>query len=559
MNLAPNSPLEPRTNPAREADFQALSQQINGLEVALSEGEAKISTLQAENERLSTRIQWFERQYKLDQARRFGASSEKAQGLQQELFNEAEMMADPFGSDQAEEETITVPAHQRKKRTRNTTIKDEMVKEIVVHELDASERVCPHDQAILKAIGHDSRRELKIIPEQVWAVEHRYMNYACPGCDQTIKSTPRESRISQGLCSPQAAAAVATNKYVDHQPLYRQSERLARAGVRIDRSTLGRWMIQHGEASQPLINLMQDEIRDYPYQQLDETTVKVLKTQHKNKNPNNHNQKKKSSGAHQGYLWVQWGGPPDRPVVLYDYDPTRAGDVVRRLLANYAGCVQTDGYPTYIGVMAGLKITHALCNAHARRKFAELIKSSQGPHDPSSGHAQMAIAYYKELYRIEKELRETRESTPPAVWHQQRLKKRQQESRPIFDELMQWADDLLHRIPPKSMLGEALGYFVKRKKGLAVFLDNGVVEMDTNLVENRIRPVALGRRNWLFSDTEHGVRASANLYSLINTAMLNGHNPYAYLNHVFKELPRADTIDKFEALLPWNVEPESLE
>jgi transposase len=554
MVLPPNSALEPRSIPTREADFQALSQHINGLQIALGEGQEKISTLQAENERLSTRIQWFERQYKLDQARRFGASSEKAQGLQRELFNEAETLADPSEPDQAEE-TITVPAHQRKKRSRTPTIKDEMVKEIVLHELDPSELTCPHDQATLKAIGHDRRRELKIIPEQVWAVEHRYVNYACPGCDQTIKSTPRESRISQGLCSPQAAAAVATNKYVDHQPLYRQSERLARAGVRIDRSTLGRWMIQHGEASQPLINLMQDEIRDYPYQQLDETTVKVLKTQHKNKDGD----QKKTKGAHQGYLWVQWGGPPDRPVILYDYDPTRAGEVARRLLANYEGCVQTDGYPTYIGVMAGLTITHALCNAHARRKFADIIRSSQGPHDQLPGQAVVAIRYYKALYRIEKELRETKDTTPPAIWHQQRLKRRQLESKPIFDELMQWADDLLHRIPPKSMLGEALGYFVKRKTGLAVFLNNGVVEMDTNLVENRIRPVALGRRNWLFSDTEHGVRASANLYSLINTAMLNGHNPYAYLNHIFKELPRASTIDEFEALLPWNVEPGRLE
>ena len=555
MDLPPNSPLKSHPNPAREDGHQALSQHINGLEIALGEGQEKISSLQAENERLSTRIQWFERQYKLGQARRFGASSEKANGLQQELFNEAEAAVAPSDTDQAEEETTTVPAHQRKKCSRNTAIKDEMVKEIVYHELEASERLCPHDQTMLKAIGHDSRRELKIIPEQVWAVEHRYRNYVCPCCDQTIKSTPREPRISQGLCSPQAAAAVATNKYVDHQPLYRQSEGLARAGVRIDRSTLGRWMIQHGEASQPLINLMQDGIRDYPYQQLDETTVKVLKTQHKNKDGHH----KKTKGAHQGYLWVQWGGPPERPIVLYDYDPTRAGDVARRLLANYEGCVQTDGYPTYIGVMASLKAIHALCHAHARRKFTDIIKSSQGPGDPLSGHAAVAVQYYKTLYRIEKELRTAREITPSAVWHQQRLEKRQQASKPILNELMQWADDRLHHIPPKSILGEALGYLVKRKTGLSVFLDNGAVEMDTNLVENRIRPVALGRRNWLFSDTEHGVKASANLYSLINTAMLNGHNPYAYLNYVFKELPRANTIEEFEALLPWNVDPSRLE
>lgn len=538
------------------ATVKTLSHQVAGLKTSLDQRDDTISTqettistqeqqitvLQVENEHLSSRNQWLERQIKLGQAHRFGSRSEKAHGLQRELFNEDEMIEDRTDPDQMDD-TTTVPEHSRKKRSRTPTLSDDLVREIVIHELDESERVCPFDQAILKAIGHDTRREVKIIPEQVWAVEHRYINYACPCCDQSIKSAPREPRLSTGLCSPQAAAAVATNKYVDHLPLYRQTERLRRGGVPIDRSTLARWMIRHGEASQPLINLMQDTVRDYPYQQLDETTVKVLKTR----------KKKKSKGAHQGYLWVQRGGPPDQPVILYDYDPGRGGDVARALLAGFTGCVQTDGYPTYIGVMADLKVIHALCNVHARRRFTDIIKGASNVKDAPAGHAHVAIDYYKQLYRIKAELRDTRESSMPYVWHQHRLEQRQQQSRPIFEQLIGWADDLLHRIPPKSVLGEALGYLVKHRVGLSVFLNNGVVEMDTNLVENRIRPVALGRRNWLFSDTEHGVKASANLYSLINTAMLNGHNPHTYLVHVFKELPTINTVDGFDALLPWNV------
>ncbi|MGI9228850.1 MAG: IS66 family transposase [Gammaproteobacteria bacterium] len=530
-----------------QARCEALCQQLEGLETTFNQDQQKIAALQAENERLSARVQWFERQLRLDQARRFGATSEKAHGLQRELFNEAEMRMDQTDADQAQQ-IITVPAHQRNKQPRTATIKDELVKEIVIHELDESERVCAHDQATLTAIGYDARRELKLIPEQIWAVEHRYINYACPCCDQTIKSTPREARISQGLCSAQAAAAVATNKYVDHLPLYRQSERLRRAGVAIDRGTLCRWMIQHGQAIQPLINLMRDEVQDTPYQQLDETTVKVLKTKHK-----------KSKGAHQGYLWVQRGGPPDKPVMLYDYDPSRSGAVARKLLAGFKGCVQTDGYPTYISVMAELQITHALCNAHARRKFMDVIKSSRGPPDQHAGHAQVAIDYYQQLYRVEAACRDTREQTDPERWCRQRQAQRQQHARPIFEQFIQWADDLLPRVPPTSKLGDALSYLVKHHRGLRVFLDNGIVEMDNNLLENRIRPVALGRRNWLFSDTEHGVKASANLYSLINTAMLNGHNPHTYLVHVFKELPKAQTLDQFEALLPWQVTPDTLD
>lgn len=521
---------------------RALLNQVAGLKETLSEREQKISSQQAEIERLSARIQWFERQHRLDQARHFGPGSEKAHGLQRAMFNEAEMLVDQ------DSEPVTVAAHQRKRRPRTPTISNDLVREVVYHELDEAERICPHDESLLKAMGHDARRELKIIPEQVWAVEHRYVTYVCPCCDETIKSTPREARISQGLCSPQAAAAVAINKYVDHLPLYRQSERLGRAGVPIDRGTLGRWIIQHGDAVQPLINLMQDSVREYPYQQLDETTVKVLKPE-----------KKKSKGAHQGYLWVQRGGPPDRPVILYDYDPSRAGDVARGLLAGFTGCVQTDGYPTYIGVMADLGVTHALCNVHARRKFVEVIKSSRGPHDTQTGHANVAVDYYKQLYRIEAELREGRDGIDPQTWYQQRLQRRQQHARPIFEDMVRWADDLLHRVPPTSKLGDALGYLVKHQTGLGVFLDNGVVELDNNLIENRIRPVALGRRNWLFCDTEHGARASANLYGLINTAMLNGHNPYAYLVHTFTELPKAGTLEQFEALLPWNIKPETLE
>ncbi|HIG14410.1 MAG TPA: IS66 family transposase [Gammaproteobacteria bacterium] len=544
------STQNPGSESAKMGTMKALHQalfQVEGLKDTLSQREQKISKQQSEIERLSAHVQWLERQMKLDRARRFGAASETSHSLQRELFNEAEMLVDQADDGQGNE-PITVEAHQRKRRPRTPTIHDDLVKEIVTHELDETERVCPHDQAFLKAIGYDARRELKIIPEQVWAVEHRYINYACPCCDKTIKSTPREPRISQGLCSPQAAAAVATNKYVDHLPLYRQSERFARVGVPVDRATLGRWMIGHGEATQPLVNLMQDVVRDYPYQQLDETPVKVLKTK-----------KKKSKGAQQGYLWVQRGGPPDRPVILYNYDPSRAGGVARGLLADFTGCVQTDGYPTYIRVMADLKVIHALCNVHARRRFTDVIKAGRDSHHQSAGHANIAIEYYKQLYRIEAELREDRDRTDPQTWYQHRLQQRQEQSRPIFEELIQWGDDLLHRVPPKSSLGDALGYLVKHRTGLGVFLDNGMVEMDNNLVENRIRPVALGRRNWLFSDTEHGVRASANLYSLINTAMLNGHNPYTYLVHIFKELPRANTLEEFEALLPWNVKPDMLE
>ncbi len=175
------SPQNPGSESTEMGTMKALHQalfQVERLKDTLSLREQKISTQQSEIERLSAHVQWLERQMKLDQTRRFGAASETSHSLQRELFNEAEVLVDQIGDSQ-DNETITVEAHQRKRRPRTPTIHDDLVKEIVTHELDQTERVCPHDQAILKAIGHDARRELKIIPEQVWAVEHRYLNYAC--------------------------------------------------------------------------------------------------------------------------------------------------------------------------------------------------------------------------------------------------------------------------------------------------------------------------------------------------------------------------------------------
>jgi len=480
-------------------------------------------------EKLETKLAWFERQFKLEHARRFGKSSEADHALQADLFDEGEAPKVPNPAD----DEITVPAHQRKKRRSGPTISDDMVKDVVLHKIDESDRICPHDQLVMPCVTFEVRRELTIIPEQVWATEHRYEVYACKNGDHAI-STPREPRISKGQCSPEAAAAIAINKIVDHLPLYRQAKRYARSGFNLDRATMARWMVQHGQALQPLVNLLGDHIMDYAYQQMDETTGRVLKQSKKKKN-------------NRAYIWLQRGGPPGQPVVLYHYDPTRSSAVIRRLLADYEGCVQTDGYPPYATVLYELAIIHCLCNAHARRKFVETQKAIGDASHHEYSHAVVAIQLYKELYRIEEEMRQAN------LGPEERLRIRQEQSLPLWSQLIGWADDLLHRVRPKSHLGSALGYLIKHQIPLGQFLHNGLAEIDTNRVENQVRPYALGRKNWMFHDTEPGAVASLNLYSVCNTAMLNGHNPYAYLRHVFKELPKAATVPQFEALLPWNL------
>jgi len=481
MDKTAQKPVNQALDDALETQNAVLRQTLSERDQTLSEQSRQIETLQA-------RIQWFERQFNLERARQFAPTSEVMPSLQPDLFNEAEALLDP----QAVDDTIPIAAHARKKnKPRTALITDEMIKEVVVHDLDAEDRHCDNDDTVLQPMGYETRRELVIIPEQVYAIEHRYTQYACRQCKQSIKTAPREPRISTGLCSPQAAAAVVVNKFVDHLPLYRQSARYTRQGIQIDRSTLARWMIQHGQAVQSLVNLCRDEVDDYPYQQLDETRQKVLKPKSKGTNTNKDKNKK---GGHQGYFWVQRGGPPDRPVVLYHYAGSRAGEVARTLLTGFTGCVQTDAYSPYFKVIAGLSLSHALCNAHARRGFTDAIKAIGDSKLAEHAESMVAVHHYGALYTLERKLKKAKvDYKELEQWYQYRLQRRQQEALPIWKALITWAEQTLRTCRPRSHLGKAVGYLVKYQKQLAVYLNNPLVEIDNNGVENKIRPVALGR------------------------------------------------------------------
>jgi len=248
------------------------------------------------------------------------------------------------------------------------------------------------------------------------------------------------------------------------------------------------------------------------------------------------------------YLWLQRGGPPGQPVVLYDYDPGRGAEVPKRLLAGFTGYLQTDGYDGYNAVVAVNALTHVGCMAHARRKFDEAVKA-QGKKQPA-GKAHIGLALIRKLYRIEKQARTL---TP-----EDRHAHRQRHALPILDELRSWLDDSLPQVPPTSATGKALNYLHNEWDKLSRYLDDGRLEIDNNGAENAIRPFVLGRKNWLFSASVKGVQASANLYSLIETTKANGLAPYAYLRHLFTELPKAETVEAIEALLPGNLSKDQI-
>ena len=229
--------------------------------------------------------------------------------------------------------------------------------------------------------------------------------------------------------------------------------------------------------------------------------------------------------------------------MLYDYDPTRSRDVPTRLLADYRGYLQTDGYEGYNAVVADNAIVRVGCMAHARRRFVDAVKA-QGK-GKKTGIAPHALALIRKLYRIEKQAR--------GFAPEERKKHRDTYARPVLEKLREWLDIHLPQVPPKTATGEALSYLDAQWDKLIRYLDDGRLEIDNNLTENAIRPFVVGRKNFLFSQSVRGVTASASLYSLIETAKANGLEPYAYLREVFTRLPAAATVDDIEALLPFNI------
>ena len=294
---------------------------------------------------------------------------------------------------------------------------------------------------------------------------------------------------------------------------------------------LAHWMVKAGEFVQPLINLLRERLLAYDIVAMDETRLQVLKEPGK-------------WAESQSYLWAQRGGPPDHPILLYDYDPSRSQKVPIRLLEGFLGYLLTDGYEAYGKVCAEYGLTAVGCWAHVQRKFDEAIKAQGllGPEKREASLAGVAMAKIQQLYRIERETK--------ALSAKERQRVRRERAVPMLADICAWLDEHLPIVLPRSALGKAMNYTHKQWPKLIVYVEGGRLRIDNNLIENAIRPFVIGRKNWLFCDTVAGANASANLYSLIEMAKANGIKPYGYLRIVFTELPQATSVDEIETLLP---------
>jgi len=463
----------------------------------------------------------------------FGRKSEKApkDDGQLSLFD----IPEPDMPISKESEETIVASHTRKKRGRKPLPKN-LPRVDVVHELNEEELHCGCGH-LKSHIGQEVSEQLDYIPAKVQVIRNIRYKYACKNCEGTDDSGPTVSIarmpdqiIPKSMSTPGLLAHIMTAKFADALPFYRQEKQFSRIGIELPRSTMCNWAMKVVAACDILMDMMKDSILKGPMINIDETTVQVLK----------------EPGKSKSYMWVFKGGPPDKPIILFQYHPTRSGDVAAAFLKGYKGIVQTDGYGGYNFLADKKDILHVGCWVHARRKFKEVTKAA-GNKKNLSGNAGTALNYISKLYKIEKEARQKK--LPPDKIYTQR----QSQAVPILEEFKRWLDAKVEKAPPKSLLGKAINYTLNEWHCLIKYTEDGIIKLDNNAVENAIRPFVVGRKNWLFSSTPQGAHASAAIYSLIETAKANGLDPYWYLKYLFKYLPEAMTEDGFEALLPHKV------
>ena len=505
---------------------KTLQDKNNELQDKDTELQRKESTVNTQRQRIQQLLE------QLAQARqqRFGRSSEQLNPHQLSLFDEAEHACDDDALESAPSDTdsITVKPHRRKKRGR-VALPDDLPREERIYDLSAEQRICPHDGTSLKAIGEASSEQLDIVPAQVKVIRHICKKYACPHCQSYIVTARKPKQpIESSIASAGLLAHVITSKYQDSLPLHRQETIFRRIGVDLKRNTLANWMIHCGTLIQPLINALSDRLLEQPIIHMDETPVRVLRPE-------------QGSSTKKHYMWVQRAGPPDKSYhdVIFHYADSRSGAVAEYLLSGYRGTIMVDGYSAYNQLKSD-EIQRLGCWAHARRKFHE---AKQAQPKGKSGKADQALAWIQKLYAIEKQVMQL--DTEP-----ERRAYRQQHSKPVVDKLNQWREKNLLITPPETALGKALVYLTNQWNYLSVYIEHGDYPIDNNPAENAIRPFVLGRKNWLFSNSTRGAKASANLYSLIETAKAHQVEPHAYLKWVLEKLPQMEDLNNVEQLLP---------
>lgn len=509
-------------------------------QAVVAEKDAFIAELKALIEKLEGQVRNY-RQTK------FGPKSEKLEPAQLELALEdlETAIAETQAQIAAVEDKISASeADPKKQRESRTSRKSRALPESlprVERVIEPDSIACPCGCGDMVRIGEDRTERLDYIPARYQVIVTLRPRYACSKGRTGVAQAKAPAHLLEGSWPTEALLAqIAVAKYSEHMPLNRQAVVMTRHGVPIDRSVLADWMGRTGALIAPVVDHMAMQLtKGSSRLYVDETTAPVL-------DPGKGRTKT-------GYLWAVlrddrgWGGPAP-PGVVFHYRPGRKGEYAAEILAGFDGTIQVDAYGGYTHLATpkrtgGQPLQLAFCWAHGRRKLIKAVPKNGSP------IVDAALVRIAALYKVEDTIR----GSDP----EHRLATRQELSRPLVDEFFTWLNAQAARVSRKSDLGEAMAYMLKRQDGFRLFLEDGRVDIDSNLVENAIRSPAMNRRNALFAGHDEGGKNQARFASLIGTCKMNGVEPYAYLNDLFTKLANRHLARDIDALMPWAYRKEA--
>ena len=466
----------------------------------------------------------------------FGKSSEKVSPLQPELFEE-------FTTEALEEilEELTIPEHKRVKKGRKP-IDPSIPREIIEHDIPEEDKKCACGCDMVK-IDEVATEKLQIIPEKVYVERHIRPKYACRNCEGSgdedkpvfrIAPAP-PSLIPGSIMTGGLLSYILINKFCDYLPFYRQEKRFERFGAPISRQNMSNWTIKSYRILKELNVLMKDKIRSGPFLQMDETTVQV------------HGEEEKPDSS-KSYIWVTKGGPPESQVALYEYNKSRSSQYIKEFIEGFSGFLQSDGYQGYDSVLKEHDdITHVGCLAHARRKIYDAYKT-----DKKLKQSNAVINKIQKIYTEEKKLRQKELTSEDFILE------RKETVKSLLDDLKNWLDKKHLNLRSTSNLGQAVSYTLGQWDKIVKYLECPYLTPDNNAAERTVKPFVMGRKNFLFAGSTEGADAMCFYYSLIETAKLNGLNPYAYLKWLFEKAPLLEDRESLESLAPWRCNPEEV-
>lgn len=490
--------------------------------------------LQHELEIANTKIKWYEEQFKLNAAKKYGKSSDSIDEEQISFFNEAEITQRP----EIEEPTLEKITYERsKKRGTNKPSFEDLPVERIEYQIAEEELICGECNSKMHEMSVEVRKELKVIPAQVCVVEHVRKVYTCRQCEKTGDKTPIITApmpapvITGSFASPSLIAYLMYQKYSAALPLDRQEKMFKDFGIEISKQNMSNWIIKASELwLEPFFERLREELLKETFLQADESPLRVLT---KDGKPTDS----------KSYMWLYKSGNFGRKIALYEYQPSRSGKHAKKFLEGFHGLLQSDDYSGYNSVE---DITRVGCLAHARRYYTDALKILPKEAEIESTHAHQALKYFREMFHLESKWKDLNSD--------ERKEIRNIELKPVLEAYLSWLQEVHPKVVKKSKLGQAINYSLSNWELLSNVLKDGQCELSNNGAERAIKPFVIGRKNYLFCKSPHGAKASAMIYSIVETAKMNNLNPFYYLKYLFEQLPNTKLTapEALDHLLPWS-------